>query len=1047
RVADQVVGTIAELLDVKVALVEQITNETIRAIAMYEEGRVIHEGEFPLRGTPCERVKFEKQICIYNQVAERFPEDPFLREKGLNAYVGLPILDSRGRVIGVINAMDDRPREFTAEDLELLQTMAQWVGLELERAKVEAQVQRRSKELAALHAVAATVSRSLDLERVLNDALDEILKLEIFKAEARANIFLLDEATGTLSLAAAHGMPAGHPCRQNPVKVGECLCGLAVQEGKVNVSDDAWPDLCHARRWPDMPPHEDVCVPLKAKGQVLGVLDVWLPATWKVTENETALLTAIGDQIGVAIENARLYEETKRRAGELSAIAEVGGLVTAGEELPATLDTLAEKIARATGFEAVDIGLYDAERQVLTFPSLYSTVTVGLLEGRKGTTVRLEDAPVLQHLLREKRHLLLDDPQNDPRVRESQRELARRDGVQAVLAMPLLFRQELVGILDLISTSRRVFSPEDVSLLTTLADQVAVTIYNARLYQQAQQRLTRLTAIEEIHRAITSTLNLDEMLTVLLENVIKVSHVDTATVMLIRPESDELESITSLGVKEKQVATLRLKVGEGAAGWVAREGLPLAIADVQGDPRFLYKDLAAKAEIVSYLGVPLKVKGEVIGVLNVSTKHRHEFTAEELDFFATLGGEAAMAIENSRLYGQIEERAQELSRDLLEQKQYAENVLRSISDGVYTVDRNRVVLSWSDGAEAITGYTAEETIGRPCADFLRHVDESGEALCETTRCPFLRVWATGQPVAPEQAFAHHRDGREVPVAFAAAPILDETGQPIGAVEVFRDVSKERELMERIQAASRAKSEFLANMSHELRTPLNSIIGFSEVLQDQAFGPLNEKQARYVGNVLQSGRHLLQLINDVLDISKVEAGKMELVKSEFLVAQALEGSLAIFRVAASKKNLALELNVSPEVTTIVADEVRFKQIMYNLLSNAVKFTPEGGRIVVRSETVETKKLPSVWGGLPTRPTLPDHCLLTTVSDTGIGIAEEDMARIWQEFERVESTYTRRYGGTGLGLPLTKRLVELHGGRIWAESEGPGKGSTFTFVLPL
>ncbi len=654
---------------------------------------------------------------------------------------------------------------------------------------------------------------------------------------------------------------------------------------------------------------------------------------------------------------------------------------------------------------------------------------------------------MLQHLLREKKHLLLDDPQNDPRVREKQRELARRDGVQAVLAMPLLFHQELVGILDLISTSRRVFSPEDVSLLTTLADQVAVTIYNARLYQQAQQRLTRLTALEEIHRAITSTLNLDEMLAVLLENVIKVSHVDTATIMLVRPDGDELESIASLGVKEKQVATLRLKVGEGAAGWIAREGLPLAIADVQGDPRFLYKDLATRKGIVSYLGVPLKAKGKVIGVLNLSTRHRREFTAEDVDFFVTLGGEAAMAIENSRLYGQIEERAQELSRGLLEQKQYAENVLRSISDGVYNVDRNRVVLSWSEGAEAITGYTAEEAIGRPCSELLRHTDEIGRVLCDTLDCPLATAMREHRSIPTKEVFGHTADGRLVPLAVTAAPILDEQGQVVGAVEVFRDVSKERELMERIQAASRAKSEFLASMSHELRTPLNSIIGFSEVLQDQAFGPLNEKQARYVGNVLQSGRHLLQLINDVLDLSKVEAGKMELVKSEFLVAQALEGSLAIFRVAASKKNLALELNVSPEVTTIVADEVRFKQIMYNLLSNAVKFTPEGGRIVVRSEKVETKKLPSVWGGLPTRPTLPDHCLLTTISDTGIGIAEEDMARIWQEFAQVESTYARRYGGTGLGLPLTRRLVELHGGHIWAESEGPGKGSTFTFVLPL
>lgn len=231
----------------------------------------------------------------------------------------------------------------------------------------------------------------------------------------------------------------------------------------------------------------------------------------------------------------------------------------------------------------------------------------------------------------------------------------------------------------------------------------------------------------------------------------------------------------------------------------------------------------------------------------------------------------------------------------------------------------------------------------------------------------------------------------------------------------------------LERASRFKSEFLAGMSHEFRTPLNSILGFSEVLQDQAFGPLNERQARYVDHILTSGQHLLALINDLLDLSKIEAGKLALCSEEFPLSEALESIRTIVSPMAAKKGIMMGLQVDEGLSTISADPVRFKQIMYNLLSNAIKFTPEGG--IVRISAVESL----------------GH-LLISVSDTGIGIAPEDQERIFGEFQQVGSSPLKRGEGTGLGLTLTKRLVELHGGRIWVES-AVGKGSTFTFTLPL
>jgi len=241
-----------------------------------------------------------------------------------------------------------------------------------------------------------------------------------------------------------------------------------------------------------------------------------------------------------------------------------------------------------------------------------------------------------------------------------------------------------------------------------------------------------------------------------------------------------------------------------------------------------------------------------------------------------------------------------------------------------------------------------------------------------------------------------------------------------------------------EAANRAKSEFLANMSHELRTPLNSVIGFSEILQDRTFGELNQRQAKHVGNVLGSARHLLQIISDVLDLSKVEAGRMDLELSVVEPARALGDLATIARGLANKKHIELVIEADDSMPSISADERKLKQIAFNLISNAIKFTPEGGKVKVKAEVVNSSGAEAGGGS--------SSVFRVTVSDTGIGIAPEDQERIFESFVQVDSSYAKKQQGTGLGLALTRRLVELHGGRIWVESQGEGKGSTFAFEIP-
>lgn len=355
----------------------------------------------------------------------------------------------------------------------------------------------------------------------------------------------------------------------------------------------------------------------------------------------------------------------------------------------------------------------------------------------------------------------------------------------------------------------------------------------------------------------------------------------------------------------------------------------------------------------------------------------------------------------------------------------AQVLLNKMEDGAVLISVDGILLCLNDVAAHKLGDTPEKLMGGNFYELF-----SPDVAAER-RMRILEVVRSGMPIRSVDV----EDGLSTETL--VYPISHASGKVQMLALFSRDVTNQmqadlelRKAKEAAESADVAKSSFLAQMSHELRTPLNAIIGFSEILEDQTFGPLNERQSRYINHVHASGLHLLELINQILDLSKVEAGKMELYLSPVNISQLLESGIVMIMEKARKHGIKVDYRIEAELSGvgIQADEIKLRQIIFNLLSNAAKFTPDGGRV----ELLAWKEGDEV---------------IISVSDTGIGIKHEDQERIFGAFEQLDSSYARRQQGTGLGLALARSLVELHGGRIWAQSEGEGKGSKFTFAIPV
>jgi signal transduction histidine kinase len=679
---------------------------------------------------------------------------------------------------------------------------------------------------------------------------------------------------------------------------------------------------------------------------------------------------------------------------------------------------------------------------------------------------------------RERAPFIVPDTETDARLPESSRTVSRARGYRSMLMVPMLRKGEMIGIISVSRAAAGSFAQKDISLLETFADQAVIAIENVRLFKELQEKngalseaLEQQTATSDLLKVVgRSTFDLQPVFEMLAENAVRLCEARLA--LVYRFDGQRMRSVASYNVSDEMRTFVEQNpITPGRHTATARAALErrtIHIHDIRADSEYTYgaKDIET---IRTVLVVPMLRAGELLGAIQV---YRHEvrpFTDGQIVLLETFADQAAIAIENARLLTELRNRTDELTRSVGELTALGavSQALSSTLDVDVVLDT--IVTRANDliGADGSTIFEYDEAAEQFHLRATRNLEPRLVELARGTplrrgdqgilgrlpserqavQVPDITVGSYSSPISDALIEAGYRAvvavpliredhligaltmNRKTPGEFPPEVIdllrtfATQSALAIQNARLFREIEdKSRQL----EAASQHKSEFLANMSHELRTPLNAIIGFSEVLSEKMFGELNEKQEEYLKDIYASGNHLLSLINDILDLSKIEAGRMELELSDFHLPTALDSALTLVRERAGRRSIAVHLSVDERLGHIQADERKVRQVVLNLLSNAIKFTPEGGRIEVAAVA-------------------KDGSVEVSVSDTGVGIAPEDQEAVFEEFRQV-GTADKKVEGTGLGLTLCRKFVELHGGRIWVKSE-IGVGSTFTFTIPV
>ncbi len=909
-----------------------------------------------------------------------------VNQEGLRAFVCNP-LKTRNQVIGMMCVGSRDRRQFTAEDIQLLDSIGRQIAIAVENAHLFHMEREKGREAAALLDIARATSSTL--------ALDELLDIVVGRAADlsgadRSSLWLLSPDGEHLLPAALFGMAPEFVTgwkKQLLKAEDELLSREAISTARPVVILDARTDPRTNKGAVGFFDDKSILVvPLLSKGHILGTLFLNHVRDWHpFSPKEVEMAMALAAQAATAIENARLYEEAKTSlVRAMESERRYRELIEGANDAIVNVDLEGRFIL--FNEKAEDIFGYQRE-EVLGKPFTIF--------------IQPEDQKKMQRWFR---LFLAGQTANFPGADTYQVEIVDRAGqlVPVELTISRIEKDKETPIVQVIA--------RDIRERKRLEEERNQLLLNS---QRMSEKLRN--SFHQIGMALASSLDLDDTLNLIVNLAAEILEAEMCFLWLLSEEATEAEITANSalltvraarGMDETTMSALQLKVGQGLTGQVFSSGQTIHVVDAQLEPNLAYPDIAATEGLRTYLGVPLLIRDQVIGVLSLCKRQVFPFSEAEVELLSSFAHQASIAIERAHLF-----------KAIFREKKELEAIIQNSADGILIMDRERHIVEVNPALEQLIGWRREELVGVLCRDILGSYNIDGLSSCDSN-CPF-------NVVSPEtdSFFAEHtittRSGQKLDIWASYGLIRDEEGRVSHAIAILRDISKQKEL-------DRMRSDLVSTASHELRTPLALIKGYIATLRRPDISLDNEREQRFLANIDQAVDRLARLIDDLLSASRIEAGRLELRLQLIDLGQIVLDVLDRLKPQAGNCQLVAELNY--EERAVQADPDRIEQVLFNLLGNALKFSPDGGVV-----TVQVKNLDN------------PASVLISVKDQGKGIPPQEIDRIFEKFYRVQDGLVKKTSGVGLGLYICKSIVEAHGGHIWVEST-PGQGSTFNFTLP-